>query len=33
MLLNAYHAKVRKTLAPYMTAEENVWLADATRAI
>ncbi len=32
-LLNAYHAKVRKTLAPYMTAEENVWLADATRAI
>ena len=32
-ILNAYHAKVRKTLAPYMTAEENVWLADATRAI
>lgn len=32
-LLNAYHAKVRQTLAPYMTAEENAWLADATRAI
>ena len=32
-ILNAYHAKVRTTLAPYMTAEENVWLADATRAI
>lgn len=32
-ILNAYHAKVRKTLAPYMTDEENVWLADATRAI
>ncbi len=32
-LLNAYHAKVRQTLAPYMTDEENAWLADATRAI
>ena len=32
-ILNAYHAKVRKTLAPYMTDEENAWLADATRAI
>lgn len=32
-LLNAYHAKVRQTLAPYMTDEENLWLADATRAI
>ncbi len=32
-LLNAYHAQVRKNLAPYMTDEENVWLADATRAI
>lgn len=32
-ILNAYHAKVRKTLAPYMTAEEKAWLADATRAI
>ena len=33
MLLNAYHARVRKTLAPYLTDEENAWLADATRAI
>ena len=33
MLLNAYHAKVRKTLKPYLTEEENAWLADATRAI
>ena len=33
MVLNAYHAQVRKTLAPYMTEEEKVWLADATRAI
>ncbi len=33
MLLNAYHAKVRKTLKPYLTAAENAWLADATRAI
>ena len=32
-LLNAYHAKVRKTLKPYLTDEENAWLADATRAI
>lgn len=32
-ILNAYHAKVRQTLAPYMTEEENAWLADATRAI
>lgn len=32
-LLNAYHAKVRKTLAPYMTEEEKAWLEDATRAI
>ena len=32
-ILNAYHAKVRQTLAPYMTAEENAWLAEATRAI
>ncbi len=32
-VLNAYHAKVRETLAPYMTDEENAWLADATRAI
>ncbi len=33
MLLNAYHAKVRQTLRPYLTDEENAWLADATRAI
>ena len=32
-ILNAYHAKVRQTLAPYMTDEENAWLAEATRAI
>ena len=32
-LLNAYHARVRKTLAPYLTDEENLWLADATRAV
>jgi len=32
-VLNAYHAKVRKTLKPYLTEEENAWLADATRAI
>ncbi len=32
-LLNAYHARVRKALAPHMTDEENLWLADATRAI
>ncbi len=31
--LNAYHATVRETLQPYLTAEENAWLADATRAI
>ena len=33
MVLNAYHAQVRKTLKPYLTEEENAWLADATRAI
>ena len=33
MILNAYHAKVRKILKPYLTDEENAWLADATRAI
>ncbi len=32
-VLNAYHTKVRKSLAPYLTDEENLWLADATRAI
>ena len=33
MVLNAYHAQVRKILKPYLTDEENVWLADATRAV
>ncbi|MGN0794552.1 MAG: aminopeptidase P family protein [Aristaeellaceae bacterium] len=32
-LLNAYHARVRRTLKPYLTDEENAWLEDATRAI
>ena len=32
-VLNSYHAKVRQVLTPYMTEEEKVWLADATRAI
>lgn len=32
-LLNAYHARVRQTLTPYMTAEEAAWLEGATRAI
>ena len=32
-VLNDYHAKVRKVLTPYMTEEERVWLAEATRAI
>ncbi len=32
-LLNAYHAKVRETLTPYLPKEEAAWLADATRAI
>lgn len=32
-VLNAYHAKVRRVLKPYLTDEENAWLADATRAI
>ena len=32
-ILNAYHAQVRKTLTPYLSAEEAAWLADATRAI
>jgi Xaa-Pro aminopeptidase len=31
--LNDYHAMVYKTLSPYMTAEENEWLARYTRAI
>ena len=32
-LLNAYHKEVYEKLSPYMTAEENEWLKDATRAI
>ena len=32
-LLNAYHKGVFKKLSPYMTEEEKVWLAEATRAI
>lgn len=33
MLLNAYHAQVRKVLAPYFTGADADWLAHATRAI
>ncbi len=33
MLLNAYHAKVRETLLPYMDEAQAAWLRDATRAI
>ena len=32
-LLNAYHTGVYEKLSPYMTEEEKVWLAEATRAI
>jgi Xaa-Pro aminopeptidase len=32
-LLNEYHAKVYETISPYLTAEENEWLQQATRAI
>lgn len=32
-LLNAYHARVRKTLRPYLTYDENAWLARAAREI
>jgi len=31
--LNDYHASVRETLKPYLTDEENAWLAKETRAI
>lgn len=31
--LNAYHARVRKTLAPLVTPGARKWLAGATRAI
>ena len=32
-MLNEYHAMVYKTLSPYMTEEENIWLAQYTRTI
>ena len=32
-MLNDYHAMVYKTLSPYLTEEENTWLAHYTRAI
>lgn len=32
-MLNDYHAMVYQTLSPYMTAEENEWLKQYTRAI
>lgn len=32
-LLNAYHAKVRETILPYLTGDEAEWLQHATRAI
>ena len=32
-LLNAYQAKVRDTISPFLTAEEAEWLKEATRAI
>lgn len=32
-LLNGYHKKVRETLAPYLTEDENAWLGTATREI
>lgn len=31
--LNAYHATVRAALRPYLSEEENVWLAEATAAL
>ncbi|MGN0334760.1 MAG: aminopeptidase P family protein [Lachnospiraceae bacterium] len=33
MILNDYHAEVYEKLSPYMTEEEKVWLAHATRAV
>ena len=32
-LLNAYHAQVREKISPFLNEEEQVWLAEATRAI
>jgi Xaa-Pro aminopeptidase len=31
--LNAYHARVRKTLSPLVDAKTRKWLREATRAI
>lgn len=32
-LLNTYHRTVRETISPYLTAEEQTWLEEATREI
>ena len=32
-LLNAYHAQVREKISPFLDEEEQIWLAEATRAI
>lgn len=32
-LLNNYHARVYREISPYLTAEENEWLLEATRAV
>ena len=32
-MLNDYHKLVYRTLSPYMTEEENTWLAQYTREI
>ena len=32
-LLNAYHAQVREKISPFLNEEEQIWLAEATRAI
>lgn len=32
-LLNDYHAKVYRTIAPYLDPEEAIWLKEATRAV
>ena len=32
-LLNAYHQRVRETLSPYLTPEEQAWLIQATRPV
>ena len=31
--LNQYHAQVRETISPYLDADEQEWLAQATRSI